>query len=1295
MTRVLNSRRLAAIGIAALLCLPLLAPAAAQAQTYTWKNVAIGGGGYIPGIVFNTKQPGLVYARTDIGGAYRWDPAAARWIPLQDWLAPADWNLTGVDALATDPVDPDRLYLVAGTYTNEWTSQNGAVLRSTDRGATFQVTMLPFKTGGNMPARNMGERIAVDPNDNRILFMGARSGNGLWKSADYGATWTKVTSFPNPGTYVQDPSNPYTADNVGVVWVTFDPRSGTAGSATRTIYVGVADKASPIYVTKDGGATWAPVTGQPTGFLAHHGVLSSTGILYVPYSNKAGPYDGEQGDVYKLDTATGVWTRISPIPSTNTGDNYFGYGGLAVDAQNPDTIMVSTLNSWWPDAILFRSTDGGTTWTRIWEWAGYPARSLRYTLDTTATPWLTFGILPQDPVPSPKLGWMIGDLEIDPFDSDRMMYGTGATLYAATDLGKWDTGGKITLQPMVTGIEETAVLDLVSPPSGAPLLSAIGDVGGFRHANLDAVPALMFTAPTLTTGTSIDFAELTPTFVVRAGNIDKSASPNVNRAGFSYDGGTSWFQASTEPGGVAGGGTIAAAADASRVVWAPEGPGAQVSWSTNNGASWTASTGVPTGANGKVASDRVSPLRFYLFANGSFYVSTNGGVSFTAAGAGLTGVTAAKVEAVPGRQGDVWVAGEGAGLFHSTDGGATFTKLSNVTSAPSVGFGKAAPGQTYPAVFISGAPSGGVHGIYRSDDAGASWVRVNDDRNQWGAINPVIAGDPRVYGRVYVGTNGRGIFYGDVSSTPVNGFTLSATPASPAVTQGTSATVTIAIARTGTFTGAVALTASGLPAGVTAAFSPASATGTSSTLTLAASSTATAGPATVTITGTSGTLTRTATVALTVQPAVTPDFALAATPTTLAVSRGTSGASTITVTRTGGFTGAVTLTASGVPAGVSASFAPASVTGTASVLTLAVSSTATAGTYPVTVTGTSGTLGRAATVTLTVPATEPGFSLAITPGSLTLPRGGSVTTTLAFSRSSFTSPISCSASGLPSGVTATFNPTSVTANSAVLTFTAATTTPLGIANVTITCTGGTVTRTATLALTVVDAAGFSLGASPTGVTVAQGASATTTLSISRTGGFTGAVAFTANGLPAGVTATFAPQSATGTSSVLTLSASSTATAGTTSITVTGTSGTLARSVIVALAVTPGSTSTVVTVTPVVTANSPWYNELAVKLDNTATLTAATITITVAVTPGVTPTGQFNTVGGQFAQTRTSTAGAITYTWQLAAGQTLPAGTGRLFAAQFGGNGTAHPTAGDLYAVTYTSGGVTSTVSGHF
>ena len=137
-------------------------------------------------------------------------------------------------------MEPNRVYLAAGTYTNAWTSQNGAILRSTDRGASWQRTDLPFKVGGNMPGRGMGERLAIDPNRNSILYFGAPSGQGLWRSTDYGATWSKVTSFPNRGTYVQDPADPngYLNDIIGVVWVTFDPRSGTSGTASQTIKQG-------------------------------------------------------------------------------------------------------------------------------------------------------------------------------------------------------------------------------------------------------------------------------------------------------------------------------------------------------------------------------------------------------------------------------------------------------------------------------------------------------------------------------------------------------------------------------------------------------------------------------------------------------------------------------------------------------------------------------------------------------------------------------------------------------------------------------------------------------------------------------------------------------------------------------------------------------------------------------------------------------------------------------------------------------------------------------------------------
>src|SRR4030095_16159944 len=197
-------------------------PSVAHAQ-YNWRNAEIVGGGFVPGIVFNASEPGLVYVRTDIGGACRRDTATNRWVPLLDWLGFDDWNLTGVDSLATDAVDPNRLYVLAGTYTTAWTTQNGAVRRSPARGAPFARTTLPFKSGGNMPGRNMGERLVIDPNRNATLYLGARSGNGLWRSTDFGVGWARVTSFPATGTYVQDPNDPngYLNDPIGVTWVVF------------------------------------------------------------------------------------------------------------------------------------------------------------------------------------------------------------------------------------------------------------------------------------------------------------------------------------------------------------------------------------------------------------------------------------------------------------------------------------------------------------------------------------------------------------------------------------------------------------------------------------------------------------------------------------------------------------------------------------------------------------------------------------------------------------------------------------------------------------------------------------------------------------------------------------------------------------------------------------------------------------------------------------------------------------------------------------------------------------------
>ena len=207
-----------------------------------------------------------------------------------------------------------------------------------------------------------------------------------------------------------------------------------------------------------------------------------------------------------------------------------------------------------------------------------------------------------------------------------------------------------------------------------------------------------------------------------------------------------------------------------------------------------------------------------------------------------------------------------------------------------------------------------------------------------------------------------------VAAAPAQTYTLAVTNPTLTATQGETATQTVNITRTGGFADAVALTAEGLPTGVTAAFDPQSATGNSSTMTLTAAANAATGNATVTVKGTAtGQADKTTTFQLTVNAASAAGFTLAANPATLTIQQGTGGTSTVNITRTGGFAGAVTLTATGVPNGVTAVFDPTAPTTNSSTLTLTASATAATGPATVTIHGNATGLNeQTTTLALTV-----------------------------------------------------------------------------------------------------------------------------------------------------------------------------------------------------------------------------------------------------------------------------------------------------------------------------------------
>ncbi|HEY8987080.1 MAG TPA: RICIN domain-containing protein [Streptomyces sp.] len=677
----------------------------AASGPYVWKNAQVQGGGYVTGLVFNPKQKGLLYARTDMGGAYRWDTGAEEWIPLTDWVGQKDWTLLGIDSLATDPVDPDRLYLGAGMYTNDW-SGNGELLRSTDQGRTFQRTKLPFKLGANEDGRGAGERLAIDPANHSTLLLGTRK-NGLWRSTDFGVTWNQVSAFP-----VKDGAS----SGGGITFVTY----GTGG----TVYAGVGDKSTSLYRSTDGGSTWRAVSGQPTGQLPQHGVVSGDGSLYLTYTDVLGPNGVTAGSVWKYTPSTGSWRDVSPSRGG------YGFSGLAVDPRDPSTVMVTTLDRWWPHDEIYRSKDGGSTWKEL---SGKSSR------DDSGSPYVGDGI-----------GHWMTALSIDPFDSGHVLYGTGNGIWGSKDVTAVDNGGTSHWAVGAKGLEETALFDAVAPPGATTLVTSMGDQGGFRYgSSLTEVPSGRIANPLMSNSTSVDFAQSKPSLLVRVGN------GGAQDGGYSTDGGVSWSGFKSEPVGGADSGHVAVAADGSSVVWTEAG---QVPYrSTDMGASWTRVGGL--GKDAVVVADRASAGTYYSLAGGTLYASTDGGATF---GARATGLPSGRLAAVPGVAGDLWIADGGRGLLHSTDGGRSFSTLSTVQGASAVGFGKAAPGADYQALYLIGTVKD-VAGVFRSTDKGASWVRVNDDAHQWGnfAGTGLVTGDPDVFGRVYVGTNGRGLQYGE------------------------------------------------------------------------------------------------------------------------------------------------------------------------------------------------------------------------------------------------------------------------------------------------------------------------------------------------------------------------------------------------------------------------------------------------------------------------------------------------------------------------------------------------------
>lgn len=777
-----------------------------------------------------------MYARGDVENLYRWNAAAQRWVPTKLASAfpaamTAEPGTAGAGAIAIDPANPDHILVAYEVNTSTdltGTSSSVAfklnVYASWDGGVTFKPGNLSLS--GSLSSETSGERLAFDPNNGNIAYFGspgaAGATDGLYRTADGGLTWTKVTAGGYPANSA--------ATRYEAQLPRFDGGSGTVQvngqRATATLYVTYikhdetnndAVSGGGVLVSSDGGQTWTDVTDPAASNICSASnpaaqlcwaTVDGAGNLWVTDGNAS-------HNLFKRSRA-GSWTTIA----TPHG----GSGGIAVDPANPNRIFIDQGD------VLQRSLDGGQTWVTLGD---------HYTWSTTqAIQWL-------NPSSFRPQGYFVSESGLY-FDSKGNLWqpcGNNGVITTTPN----DATDSPTNPPLWTsvaeGIEEMETAAVTVPPGGMPVLG-VADESAFTVLDPDTYTAEHYPINTWASGgyglgmsQDAAYSPNASNFIVLPDANDETSQgtqPQFQYGGYSADGGNSWslfpsIAHGTHPCILYGGeiavsarpaGQVNEAPGSDNIVWFPTNagdPGVQFGqvpapfYSTDGGATWSqtqsfnliagTTTASPCGsgtsytflpvqmgdwlyilAQHQLIADPLTPGTFYLkmtFGNsggndGGLWKSVDGGKTW-AETAGTNQVPRythwGRMAANPNASGDLWLVDgwQGAaahGLFHTTDGGNSFTRSGAFDYAWQVALGKAAPGESYPAIYVYGLLAGDSKwGIFQSVDGGATFNRVSYYPFGIFDIPYAMAASWDVFGTIYVGFSGNSFYYAQYNAT--------------------------------------------------------------------------------------------------------------------------------------------------------------------------------------------------------------------------------------------------------------------------------------------------------------------------------------------------------------------------------------------------------------------------------------------------------------------------------------------------------------------------------------------------
>jgi hypothetical protein len=729
----------------------IVVPSSPPPSSSDWNVAPLGAGGWITGL--DVHADGTMVARPDTYGCYKFDRATETWTQMVSATSlPAKYRLPysifGGHEICIAPSNSSIMYL-------SWGSSGfptGAVLKSVNGGTTWTETALNgIILDSNTDQRHYSPKMAVDPVNPNVVWFGV-PGGGVYYTDNGGDTWTQQTQI---------------AASVHEYGFVFDAQSSVVGGKTTKIYI--ASYGTGVYRSTDAGANFTLTSGTPTTFIgmtcSNNGSTSvDSSVLLVNGTPNLYRWSG------------GAWNSVA-------GQNAGSYWDVAVNPLNTNQVLVVQ------DSGRFsQSADNGVTF--IDQGGGNDVLFLNTILSGDTIPW--HGLSNENSYMSH------GGLRFDPLES----HGPG-TVFIGMGIGVMWTNF-LTTDPLYktvqwrsvsVGIEQLVMQDLVKVPGGGLLTVQLDRGSTYLNAELDTYPS--YTAPSMSIGTVNGFGAS----VCKDGKMWILYDEGVYHTTDHLPGNVIQSTAATFAGAIYG--CIAANPYNSDNVVVQMASAAPY-YTTNGGVTWTAGTGAPAGSGVPpfakthwLRAAGLTPGIFYMYgiAEG-IYRSINGGATWTLSyardtdeGDGFPIYQAFNnlynVElACPDGSDDLWMSSGHNGSFPDsltpsvtdsslirfTGAGTAATRITNAAEPYRICFGRPAPGKTYGTLFMVGwvnRGSGWEYGTWRCDDPDAGATLTWVDIGQWpnDSIDQVttMAGDPDVFGRVYIGFNGSSVVWRDTA----------------------------------------------------------------------------------------------------------------------------------------------------------------------------------------------------------------------------------------------------------------------------------------------------------------------------------------------------------------------------------------------------------------------------------------------------------------------------------------------------------------------------------------------------